>query len=257
MNKGLSGLFCFALLLIATADARGGSLDAKAGLPEVRVPILLYHRFGPSVADSMTVTTARFEGDLKYLKDRGFTVIPLRQLVDSLNGKKPAIPPRSVVITADDAHKSVYTDMFPLLKKYRVPITLFVYPSAISNASYAMTWSQLREVKESGMVDIQAHTFWHPNFKKEKKKLTPGEYDKFVEMQLKKGKETLEKRLGGKVDMLAWPFGIYDDELMKKAAAAGYVAAFTMERHNANLSDKMMALPRYLMAGKGTLPFPG
>jgi peptidoglycan/xylan/chitin deacetylase (PgdA/CDA1 family) len=137
--------------------------------------------------------------------------------------------------------------MFPIVKRYRVPVTLFLYPSAISNASYAMTWDELREMKETGLFDFQSHTYWHPNFRKEKKRLKPEEYETFLEMQLKKSKEKLEKELTVKVTMLAWPFGIYDDELIKKAVEAGYLAGFTMERRYASPSDNIMALPRYLM----------
>jgi len=195
----------------------------------------------------MTVTTPVFESNLKYLKDNGYTVIPLRQLVDYYLRKGPPPPPRAVVIAADDGHKSVYTIMFPIIKKYRIPVTLFIYPSAISNASYAMTWDQLRELKRSGFFDIQSHSYWHPNFKKEKKRLKPGEYEKFVEMQFKKSKVKLEKELGVNVDMLAWPFGIYDDYLIHKATEAGYVAAFTIERRAVTNLDNVMILPRYLM----------
>ena len=35
------------------------------------------------------------------------------------------------------------------------------------------TWAQLAEMKASGLVDIQSHTFWHPNFNVEKKRLAP------------------------------------------------------------------------------------
>jgi peptidoglycan/xylan/chitin deacetylase (PgdA/CDA1 family) len=201
----------------------------------------------------MTVITSAFESHLKYLKDNGYTVIPLRQLVDYILGKGPMPPHRSVVIVVDDGHKSVYTDMLPLIKKYRIPVTLFLYPSAISNASYAMTWEQIKELKKTGLFDLQSHTYWHPNFKKDKKKLNPAEYEKFVDMQLKKSKERLERELGNKVDMLAWPFGIHDEYLAAKAARAGYIAAFTIERHHTSTSDAIMALPRYLMtnADKG------
>ena len=72
-------------------------------------------------------------------------------------------------------------------------------------------------------------------------------------MQLVKSKAVLEKHLGTKVDLLAWPFGIYDDYLMQEAKKAGYVAAFSIERHLANKSDKIMAVPRYLMQ-KATAP---
>ncbi|MFB3885286.1 MAG: polysaccharide deacetylase family protein [Thermodesulfobacteriota bacterium] len=216
-----------------------------------RVPILLYHRFGPVVADSMTVTTSTFESHLQYLKDRGYTVIPLRHLIDYCLGKRASLPSQSVAITADDGHKSVYTDMLPLLRKYQAPVTLFLYPSAISNASYAMTWSQVREIKGSGLFDLQSHTFWHPNFKEERKRLTPADYEDFVEKQLKRSKERLQKELDIRVDMLAWPFGIYDPWILRKLAETGYVAGFTMERRHASPSENMMALPRYLIAGAG------
>jgi peptidoglycan/xylan/chitin deacetylase (PgdA/CDA1 family) len=214
---------------------------------DVRVPILLYHRFGPVVSDSMTVTTAAFKSDLEYLKSNGFTVIPLRRLINYYLRKEPPPPPRSVVIVDDDGHKSVYTEMLPLVKKYHVPVTLFIYPSAISNASYAMTWDELRTLEKTGLFDLESHTYWHPNFKREKKRLSAVEYDKFVEMQLSKSRQRLEKELHTRVDMLAWPFGIYDDDLMKRAADAGYKAAFTIERRSAGSGDKIMSIPRYLM----------
>jgi peptidoglycan/xylan/chitin deacetylase (PgdA/CDA1 family) len=212
-----------------------------------RVPILLYHRFGPTVADGMTITTPVFESHMKYLHDNGYKVIPLRQLIDHYRGKAPAPGPKSVVIVEDDAHKSVYSDMLPIIRKYRYPVTVFTYPSAISNAKYAMTWDQLRELKKTGLFDIQSHTYWHPNFKKERKKLSPQSLDSLVMTQLRKSKARLETELGAQVDMLAWPFGIYDDYLIKKASEAGYIATFTIERRHAASSDSIMKLPRYLL----------
>ena len=176
-----------------------------------------------------------------------YTVIPLRQLVDYYLKKGPPPPPRSVVIVEDDAHKSVYSDMLPLVKRYRVPVTVFIYPSAISNAKYAMTWDQLRDLKKSGLFDFQSHTYWHPNFKKDRKKMKPAEFEKSVTMQLGKSKGRIEKELGVRVDMLAWPFGIYDDDLLKRAAGAGYAATFTIERRHATDRESVMKLPRYLL----------
>jgi peptidoglycan/xylan/chitin deacetylase (PgdA/CDA1 family) len=239
MKIGLLILSVLNLLLFWLPSAKGESRET---------PILLYHRFGPVVADHMTVTTPVFESHLKYLRDHGYVVVRLRQLVDYYLGKREALPSRSLVITVDDGHKSVYTDFFPLIKRYRIPVTLFLYPSALSNASYAMTWDQLREMKETGLVEFQSHTFWHPNFKNEKKRLNPAEYENFVEMQLRKSKERLERELHVKVDMLAWPFGIYDEELVNKAIGAGYTAAFSMDRRHTRVFDNLMTLPRYLIS---------
>lgn len=234
-------------LLLAVLFMQPLARAAESDASGTEVPILVYHRLGEAVTDSMTVRTAVFASQLQYLAANGCTVIPLRRLVAYLAGEAPAPPVRSVVITVDDGHKSVFADMFPLLRRYHFPVTLFIYPSAISNAKYAMTWQQLREMRDSGLVDIQSHTYWHPNFKREKKRLRADVYEKFVRMQLSKSKAVLEQELGKRVDMLAWPFGIYDEELINRARQSGYVAGFTLERRHAGRSDKLMALPRYLV----------
>lgn len=223
---------------------------------QVKVPILTYHRLGPAVVDGMTLKTTEFASQLQWLKDNGYTVIPLRTLVNYLRGDGPPPPAKSVVITADDGHKSVFTDMLPLVKKYNIPVTLFLYPSCISKASYAMTWDQLKELQKVGLFDFQGHTYWHPNFKKDKKKLSPEEFQKFVDVQLSKSKAVLEKKLDIKVDLLAWPFGIYDDELENAAAKAGYVAAFSIDARYPSKSEKMMSQPRYMIvSGMGMKGF--
>ena len=211
------------------------------------VPVLNYHRFGLKVVDSMTVTTRVFEAQLNWLQENGYTVIPLKTLVDYWQGKGPPPSAKSVAITADDGHRSVYTEMLPIVQRYRIPVTLFIYPSAISNATYALTWEQLAALKQTGLFDIQSHTLWSPNFKKEKKKLAPATYQSFVKQQLEKSKSILEKKLGGTVDVLAWPFGIYDEYLEQAARDAGYVCAFSIDRRHADANENIMSQPRYLM----------
>jgi peptidoglycan/xylan/chitin deacetylase (PgdA/CDA1 family) len=212
----------------------------------VQTPILVYHRFGPAAIDSMTVSTRVFESQLAAIHEGGYHVIPLRELVDSiLSGG--SLPPHSIVITADDGHESIYTEMVPRLKRYGYPATLFIYPSAISNAKWAMTWPQLIELEKTGAFDIESHSYWHPNFKIEKRRLTESAYKDFVDSQLRHSRSVLEQKLGKHVDLLAWPFGIYDDGLTAQATHASYRAAFTLERRPVKASDNPMAFPRYLM----------
>ncbi len=243
LPRWLSRILPLCVLLFATAIP--GSFAA-----EVRsVPILAYHRFADTAVDSMTMRNEVFVAQIKYLHDQGYTVVPLRQVVNALQGRGAPLPPKPVVITVDDGHRSVFSDMRPVIEREKIPVTLFIYPSAISNAAYAMTWPQLAELRDTGLFDIQSHTYWHPNFKIEKRRLSPEAYQTFVRTQLEKSRATLKKHLGGDadIDMLAWPFGIYDEELMAAAHAAGYVAAFSIDSRHARASDRPLALPRLLM----------
>ena len=65
--------------------------------------------------------------------------------------------------------------------------------------------------------------------------------------QLTKSKRKLEQEVGGAVDLLAWPFGIYDEHLIQKAFQAGYISTFSIERHHATSKDSIRLLPRYLL----------
>ena len=232
---------CFLFLLIAIQHV------AVFADSDVMVPILAYHRFGPVVADSMTVRTTTFETHLRVLREQGYTIIPLQQWVDYLAGTGQQPSPKSVVITVDDGHASVDEYMRPLVERYRIPVTLFIYPSAISNASYALTWDQLSKLEHTGLFNIQSHTYWHPNFKQEKRRMKDEAYTKFVDLQLKRSKQVLEQKTGHQVDLLAWPFGIVDSELMQHAAAAGYTAAFTLDARASSKKDNLLTLPRFLM----------
>jgi peptidoglycan/xylan/chitin deacetylase (PgdA/CDA1 family) len=209
--------------------------------------ILAYHRFGQTVADSMTVRVQTFEAQLRYLRSHGYQIVPLHQLVEARKpGAKP-LPAKAVAITVDDGHRSVYEVLWPILRRDPFPVTLFIYPSAISHADYAMTWAQLHELQDSGWFDIQSHTYWHPNFKTERRRLSATDYQAFVRKQLNLSRQRLTERFGPHIDLLAWPFGIYDDDLKHEAASAGYVAAFSIDPHGLTDKDEPYAMPRFLM----------
>ena len=215
----------------------------------VRVPVLVYHRFATTRVDAMTVRLSTFDAQLAALKRAGYHVIPMRTLLAALDERRQSqpLPARSVVLCADDGHVSVFTQMYPRVRALGMPVTLFVYPSAISNAAYAMTWKQLAELKASGLFDVQSHTYWHPNFAHEKKHLTQAQFDAFVSAQLGGARRVLQQHDAGAVDMLAWPFGIHSDELLQAARQAGYVAAFSIERRPVTPDEQRLALPRFLI----------
>lgn len=227
-----------ALAMLAASYAQGG---------EPNVIILVYHRFADTAVDSMTVRIATFEAQLRFLHAHDYHIVPLRDVVAWLRNPNTVLPEKPVVITVDDGHRSVFDKLLPIVLRDRFPVTLFIYPSAISNASYALTWSQLRTLRQTGWFDIQSHTYWHPNFKVERKRLATADFTPFVRWQLRASRQRIESETGSHVDMLAWPFGIYDDELIALAAEEGYTAAFTLHAGKVGRHARLLALPRFLM----------
>ncbi len=235
-------LLCAAMCVWAALQASAAGAGTATGRPALAV--LVYHRFDPAKPGPTTVTNRVFEQQLDWLTAHHIQVLPLEAVVAASRGEGTALTAPAVAITVDDGHESVYTQLYPIIQRRHLPVTLFIYPSAISNASYALTWTQLMAMKTSGLVDIQSHTFWHPNFRTERKRLAPQDYRAFVDRQLKQSKAILEHRLGGTVTMLAWPFGIVDPELEAAASRAGYVAAFAYEGGKLRAGDDPLALSR-------------
>ncbi|BCQ28964.1 hypothetical protein NK8_71540 (plasmid) [Caballeronia sp. NK8] len=105
----------------------------------------------------------------------------------------------------------------------------------------------MRALAQSGLFDIQAHTYWHPNFKHERERRIPTDLVKFVKQQLDIFRERIEAQTHQPVDLLAWPFGIYDYELIAIASRENYIAAFTLDARAVRRSDSRFALPRFLI----------
>jgi len=196
------------------------------------VPVLCYHRF--TDADSargnkMVMPQAHFEAQLLWLSREGYTVLRMPQLQAFLEGRQ-ALPARSVLITVDDGWASFYRHGFPLLRKYGVPVTLFVYTDFIGTRD-GLSWAQLREMAVSGLVDIQAHSKTH-------RKLTqrqPGENDaawqRALAAELEQPRQLLERHLadvGVQVRYLAYPYGDADKAVLQALDAEPYLLGFTV-----------------------------
>lgn len=238
-------LLLYAVLLCAGGFSRAA--DDTANRVEPLVTILVYHRFSDTADDSMTVRMNTFKSQLHVLREHGYHIVALRAVVDWLRDPDATLPHKPVAITVDDGHRSVFEKLLPVMLSEHFPVTLFIYPSAISNASYALTWEQLRTLKQTGLIEIQSHTYWHPNFNIERRRLAPADFRQFVHLQLDESRRRIESQTGATVDMLAWPFGLYDDELITLAANEGYIAAFSLEAKKADRHARLLALPRYLM----------
>jgi peptidoglycan/xylan/chitin deacetylase (PgdA/CDA1 family) len=213
------------------------------------IPILVYHRFAPSNPSLTTMTLPAFEQQLDWLDAHHYQIVPLQSVTVWLGGDAPALAAPCAVITVDDGNISVFTQLYPIILQRHLHVTLFIYPSVISNTSYALTWEQLAQMQKSGLVDVQSHTYWHPNFRVDQARRTPADYSAFVDFQLSGSKAVLQNRLGVQVEMLAWPYGIFDPQLEAAAKRAGYHDAFAFAGGSACPGDDLFAIPRIPISG--------
>lgn len=84
--------------------------------------VLMYHRI---VREPMLpgIDPEIFEQQLAYLKAK-FNVISMAQLAEDIRNQR--VKPYSVAITFDDGHGDFYSNAWPLLRKYDLPVTLYV-----------------------------------------------------------------------------------------------------------------------------------
>ncbi|MCA0243840.1 MAG: polysaccharide deacetylase family protein [Proteobacteria bacterium] len=215
------------------------------------VPILCYHRLGPGNA-KMVVSPAAFEAQMAWLVRNGYRVVRLADLAGFLAGRK-ALPARSVVISFDDGYESVYRHAYPVLKKYRLPATVFVYTDFLGGGD-ALTWAQLQEMQASGLVDVQSHSKSHRNLIERRAGETDERYRAALDTEMRAPRELLERRLPPlKVRQLAYPFGDANEAVLEAAARNGYeLGATVVPGGNAFYAQPLM-LRRTMIFGDTSL----
>ncbi|MBC7634464.1 MAG: polysaccharide deacetylase family protein [Acetobacteraceae bacterium] len=208
------------------------------------VSVLTYHRFDKHFAGAATVVeTQVFIAQMEWLRAHDVAVVRLSTIVAAVSGGAP-VAEKSVAITADDGWHSVYTEMFPVIRRLGYPITLFINPPTIGQGGAYLTWAQIDDMRASGLVELQAHTQTHPNFNAERIRRTPADYAAFIDRELGGGRDTLRDHVGA-VPYLAWPYGIHDRVLQAAAARVGFTAAFALGSRPVLATSPVFAIPRY------------
>ena len=202
----------------------------------MRYPVILsYHRVDPGLgSDSPTIHPSTFERQMATLR-KFWNPISLSDLLLWLEWKKE-LPPRSVVVTFDDGSEDTFVHAFPVLKKHRIPATIFMIAANV-NSIRSLTAQQIREMVPHG-VTVGSHTVNHaylPTLSLEE-----------ARKELFDSKRILEG-LGVSVDFLSYPAGGFTPEIQGLARAAGYRAACTTNRGVRRFPIDRWALRRITM----------
>jgi peptidoglycan/xylan/chitin deacetylase (PgdA/CDA1 family) len=196
--------------------------------------VLCYHGISETWPAPTSVRPDDFERQLEELARRGYRGATLSEALTV----SPA--ERTLVVTFDDAHRSVLELAAPIMARLGIPGTVYV-PSSFPDSKkpmawdgydawlgtehehelHCMGWEELRGLAAEGW-EVGSHTCTHP-------RLSRIEDDR-IEAELTASRSECEENMGAPCTSFAYPYSDYDERAVRAAAKAGYRFAVTVPR---------------------------
>lgn len=209
-----------------------------------RLPILTYHSLD-TTGSVISTAPIVFRQQMQWFYQHGFVTISLVQAARLLTLKQP-FPERTCVLTFDDGYDNVYQEAFPVLQQYGFTATVFLvtaycgktndwpgHRSPIGDRAL-LSWPQISEMAGHG-ITFGSHTATHPDLVRISRDQAAHE--------LRESKQTIEDRLGRKVETFAYPYGHYNRATVDLVRTHFSVACSTTLGKAAD-SDDPTLLPR-------------
>lgn len=207
--------------------------------PCARVNILMYHHVSNlnEIQDkgekNLTVDTQIFRKQMEYLKEKNYSVIGMDSLKNFLeNGN--GLPSKCAVITADDAYEDNFSKMFPILKEYGFKATIFTPTGLVNNPDY-LSWNQIEEMKNSGLISFANHTWSHHN---------SGGTLELQNKEIGLANTQLQEKGLNSEKIFAYPYGKPSKNAEKVLGDLGYKLAFTTNYGNIVCKRLSLEIPR-------------
>ena len=248
-------------------DNAEGSAASQTPKP-VKLCVIMYHGLvkGSAKQNRYMIDPHFFEDDLRYLTENGYTAISAKELVGHFISGMP-LPDKPVMLTFDDGYYNNYLYAFPLLKKYGCKAVLSPIGKACENAEneerqnefYSQcTISQLREMYESGLVEIAYHTYDLHSLESgvQGVQKRPDESDDAYKNRLAQDircfRESMQSADGGELYCFTYPFGAKSRLTGDIVRSEGFLCALDCEEKVNILgsAEDLYSIHRFLRDGK-------
>ena len=234
-NLKVSPLESYNLKMEANKSSENTNANMEDFNIQANIPIFMYHWIredtgGYEYPENM-VKASELRKQMEYLKENEYDVI----FASELNGVQHYDKP--VVLTFDDGWADVYYEAFPLAKELNMKICMYVITDLVGTDFYC-TVEQLKEMKDSGLVEIDSHTVSHPY-------LDTLSLDK-IQTELVNSKKWLKENLDIESNVICYPSGRRNKDVLE-VAKQNYKFGLLMDggvfNYNNNTSD-MFLIPR-------------
>lgn len=155
---------------------------------------------------SLNIQPSELEQFIIHAKDK-YDFIPLDDIPSRLRSHNKR---KFLVFTMDDGYKSVFTNGYPIFRKYDVPFTVFVTSGFISGCikldnEESMNWIQINQIANDPLCTIGGHTVTHPRMTT----LSNRELEKEVGQCM----EDIACNIGKTINCFAYPYGDQDERV--------------------------------------------
>lgn len=216
--------------------------------PCVYLPTFMYHHIqSPEAAKArnqvgLSVRTEDFKTQMQYLKDKGYTVISMQDLLNFFEqGTKPL--PKSILLTFDDGYDDFYTDAYPVLREFNYPATVFIPTGLMNNTGY-LYWDKIAEMAGNRIL-FANHTWSHKNVKTK---------EDVLKMEISTADVQLNEKGLNNPKLFAYPYGSEGNLATSFLEALDYKLAFSTKHGGTLCKKQMLDLPR-IRIGNGKFDF--
>lgn len=214
-------------------------LTSLPAIAEDGASLVMYHRFGENDYPSTNIKLDQLDAHIAELTSGEYTVLAVPEIVRRLQAGE-SFPEKTVGITIDDAYLSVFSEAWPRFKKAGIPFTLFIATDPIERKySRYMSWAQLKEMAQDPLVTLGSQTHSHMHM--------IDADTKALDADLKISNDLFKKELGRSLQLIAYPYGEFDDHVVKAVKKAGFIAAFGQQSGAFGATDDIFRLPRFAM----------
>lgn len=228
---------CLAVIVAFLISSAGYTAYQYHELEKPGVVTLLYHRIAGQRSSSKYVLNVRkFERQLKYLRDNGYTTVLPAEI---LKQRYPKNPSKTIMISFDDGTEDHYSIVYPLFRKYGFKGIFFVIAKYVDHPG-SLSSKQIAEMNRNGM-EIGSHSYSHPF-------LDEMDYGG-IYRELELSKDELEKICVKKIVSFAPPGGWYNKDTLKAAQEAGYKFFFSCEIGTNDLQERPFVYKRIEVTG--------
>ena len=213
---------------------------------------LMYHNINIAPKDgylkSLYTKPSLFEKQVRLLKSLGYKSLNSNDIIKFLSGEL-GDSSKFVCFTFDDAYVDVFEIALPILRKYNFTAIIFVPTGLVGKYNvwdiekvkikkYIATWDYLETAIKDGF-EIGSHTITHPFLTKLDGK------DQTKEILY--SKSILEDKLGTHIDSFCYPYGDYNEHIIKLVKEARYNIAFSINSGHIKPKDNPYTLKRLHM----------